>query len=122
MKYIDLTMPINGRRPVDPADSPPKTDRIAYVASDGYTLHSVTLGTHVGTHIDSPIHMIEGGKTLDAFGAHSFVGRGRLVIVENLANLQELEGKDFTVYALPIKLDVDGRSRACDRRGQVDGG
>jgi|GEM_PF-3142541 len=58
MKYVDLTMPINDRMPVDPADPSPKIDRIAYVASDGYTLHGVTLGTH----IDAPIHMIEGPR------------------------------------------------------------
>jgi kynurenine formamidase len=31
-----------------------------------------------------------------------------VLIIENLTNLHELEGKDFTVYALPIKLQLDG--------------
>jgi kynurenine formamidase len=30
------------------------------------------------------------------------------LIIENLTNLSQLQGKDFTVYALPLKLDVDG--------------
>jgi kynurenine formamidase len=33
---------------------------------------------------------------------------GEVLIIENLANLDKLTGKEFTVYALPIKLDIDG--------------
>ncbi len=31
-----------------------------------------------------------------------------MLIIENLTNLDKLAGKDFTVYALPIKLELDG--------------
>jgi arylformamidase len=43
---------------------------------------------------DHPIH-----KTLLA---------GNILIIENMTNLAQLEGKEFTVYALPLKLEVDG--------------
>jgi|GEM_PF-3072132 len=33
---------------------------------------------------------------------------GDVLIIENMTNLAQLEGKRFTVYALPLKLDVDG--------------
>lgn len=44
----------------------------------------------------------------DDFRIHKIVLGGNVLIIENLANLDKLAGKNFTVYALPIKLDIDG--------------
>jgi len=44
----------------------------------------------------------------DGFPIHKILLAGDVLIIENLTNLNQLIGKDFTVYALPIKLDVDG--------------
>jgi arylformamidase len=39
---------------------------------------------------------------------HITLLNGNVLIMENMTNLAQLEGKNFTVYALPLKLDVDG--------------
>jgi arylformamidase len=44
----------------------------------------------------------------DDFPIHKILLNGDVLIIENLANLDQLTGKEFTVYALPIKLDIDG--------------
>jgi kynurenine formamidase len=44
----------------------------------------------------------------DGFPIHKILLGGEVLIIENLANLDKLTGKEFTVYALPIKLDIDG--------------
>ncbi len=193
MQYVDLSVAINNDMPVDPADEAPKVTSVASVEQEGYSLHEITIGSHIGTHIDAPMHMVAGGKSLDTFAVENFVGRGcyidvtnkefdlekikaagvqagdivllhtgmhdqyntpayfasyppipediaqyfvdqkvkmvgmdmcgpdhepynihkillggNVLIIENLMNLQELAGKIFTVYALPIKLQVDG--------------
>lgn len=164
------------------------------IKRDGYNDHVVSFGTHVGTHIDAPLHMIAGGKTLNQFPIDYFVGNGvvidassaskeigvehagnqpigsgdvvlfytgwaaryqdpkyfedypplgealakylverkvkmigvdicspdkapfnvhktlfsnNVLIIENLTNLDQLLGKRFTVYALPLKLELD---------------
>ena len=38
---------------------------------------------------------------------HRTLLSGNVLIIENLTNLDQLVGKNFTVYALPIKLDID---------------
>jgi arylformamidase len=43
------------------------------------------MGTHVGTHIDAPMHMIASGKSLDQIPLDHFVGRGRYIKVSNRA-------------------------------------
>lgn len=44
----------------------------------------------------------------DSFPIHKILLGGNVLIIENLTNLDKLTGKEFTVYALPIKLDIDG--------------
>ena len=191
--FIDLTVSLNEQTPVYPGDLSTVIKPAGVFEKDGYNDHYVSMGTHVGTHIDAPLHMLAGGKTLDQFPIENFVGRGvyidmqdkkfdleklqqidikqgdivlfhsgmsqlygdpkyfedypaipeevakylvgkkvkmvgldmcspdheefkahkillggEVLIVENLTNLDQLAGKNFTVYALPIKLQIDG--------------
>lgn len=193
MKVVDLTVPLNEQTPVYPGDPTTVIKPAGIFSKDGFNDHLVSVGTHVGTHIDAPLHMLADGKSLDQIPVGQFVGRGVYVkvedkkfdldkiknvgieegdivlfhtglidiynkeeyysdypeipeevakylvdkkvkmvgmdmsgpdhppfkihkillgggvlIIENLTNLSELANKDFTVYALPIKLQVDG--------------
>jgi kynurenine formamidase len=192
MQIIDLSVLLDEKTPVYPGDPPVRIEPAGVWAKDGYQDHYVSLGTHIGTHMDAPAHMLEGGATLNSFDVTQFVGPGKLIdarqgfdlakikaanlqagdiilfwtdlskkyheatyfedypalpddiaqylvskkvkfvgfdtcspdhdeftahrtllagnvlIVENLCNLDQLEGKTFTVTALPIKLGLDG--------------
>lgn len=44
----------------------------------------------------------------DGFPIHKILLGGNVLIIENLTNLDKLTGKELKVYALPIKLDIDG--------------
>ena len=67
MIYIDLTHVLNENTPVYPGshDTPPHFTPVATIEKDGYSSSILTMGLHVGTHIDAPAHMIRGGNTLD---------------------------------------------------------
>lgn len=190
--YVDLSVPVNEQTPVYPGDPSTKISPAGVLANDGYCDHYISIGTHVGAHIDAPMHMLEGGKSLDQMPLEQFMGKGRLVevigndfnavkqasiqsgdivlfltgmsdkyydpvyfeeypamseevakylveikikmvgvdacsvdnqdgfpihkillggnvlIIENLTNLRQLADKNFTIYALPINLQIDG--------------
>lgn len=80
---LDLTVPLNEATPVYPGDPKPEIKPAGVLERDGYQDHAITLGTHIGTHIDAPAHMVEDGKTLDQMPIEQFVGRGVCVKVEN---------------------------------------
>ena len=80
--FVDLSVPVNAQTPVYPGDPATKIEPAGTIERDGYTDHYISLATHVGTHIDAPLHMIAGGKTLDQFEVNRFVGRGRYIKVE----------------------------------------
>ncbi len=80
---IDLSIRLNNDTPAYPGDPKINIKQSNEFTVNGYQDHSVLMGTHTGTHIDAPAHMIEGGKSLDQFMAEKFVGRGRYVLVKN---------------------------------------
>jgi kynurenine formamidase len=45
---------------------------------------------------------------LPPFPVHHILLSAEVLIIENMGNLSALAGKDFTVYALPLKLQLDG--------------
>lgn len=193
MKFIDLSVPINEDTPVYPGDPTTKIQPAGILEKDGYEDHYVCIGTHVGTHVDAPRHMVANSKSLDQIPIEQFTGRGicikvdnknfnleqikqaniqegdialfqtgmsnfyhqseyydgypaiteeianylverkvkmvgvdmcsvdhepfpvhrillknNVLIIENLTNLAELAGKEFKIYAFPIKLQFDG--------------
>ena len=88
---VDLSVPLNERTPVYPGDPQTTIRSNGILAKDGYEDHFVCVGTHVGTHIDAPRHMIEGGKTLDQIPIEQFSGRGVYVKVEGVFDLDKVK-------------------------------
>lgn len=187
-----MSVLINNDTPVYPGDLKTKITQEGSLERDGYQDHYVSIGTHAGTHIDAPSHMIAGGKNIDQLSLDNFCGKGvyvnvgkeislekikevdiregdivllhtgmsevyhkpeyydtypdiseeiarylvdkkikiigvdmcsidhepfpahkiflknRILIIENLTNLEKLSGKEFRVYAFPLKLELDG--------------
>jgi len=78
-KFIDLSVDINEKTPIYPGDPSTKIERSAVFDKDSYEDHYVSIGTHVGTHVDAPRHMIEGEKSLNEIPLDHFVGQGVLI-------------------------------------------
>lgn len=79
VKLIDLTHTFGKQMPVYPGDALPELRQIAVVGKDDFTDHQLTTGMHVGTHMDAPWHMLEGGERLSEISVERFFGRGRLI-------------------------------------------
>lgn len=64
--------------------------------------------------VDKKVHVVgldtgsADAKGSDGHPIHTTFLGGDVLIIENMTNLAKLEGRQFTVYALPLKLDVDG--------------
>lgn len=97
MKYIDLTQPLTTKTPVYPGDPKTKISPSAVFDKDGYNDHFVCVGTHVGTHIDAPLHMLDGGKTLDQFPIEHFIGRGVLIVDHNI-KAADIQMNDIVLF------------------------
>lgn len=68
----DLSHPLSSTTPVYPGDPPVRLDPHASHAADGYRVTDLRLGTHAGTHVDAPSHVLEDGDPLSAFPVSRF--------------------------------------------------
>ncbi len=80
-RIVDLTLPLNADVPVRPGDPGVVMDDLADIATEGYRLTHLSMGTHTGTHIDAPSHIIEYGDTLNNISFDVLVGPCCLVNV-----------------------------------------
>lgn len=89
---IDLSLSLTDGMPVYPGDPELVVQTAADFENDHYLGHSIVMGSHTGTHIDAPAHMIENSKTLSMFPIDTFVGRGKYVAVrEGEYSLDEVQ-------------------------------
>jgi len=74
VELIDISVPVRPGMHVWEGDPPFRIDQVATVAGDGYNATRLDLGTHTGTHIDAPLHFVDGGATVDSIRLETLVG------------------------------------------------
>lgn len=105
-EWIDITLPLGKEIPVLPIDYSaddskikiPIVDRIFDVdKGDKVTMSQIAMNSHDGTHIDSPLHFIPGGNTIDTMPIETTVGPARIIGIENdkEVTVEELEPYDI---------------------------
>ena len=92
MKAIDLTYTIKEEMTVFPGTEMPKLINTSNYEKDGFRETSISIYSHVGTHMDPPAHIYSDRKTLDEFPASQFVGKGLVIDCRDLN-----EGEDITI-------------------------
>jgi kynurenine formamidase len=65
--------------PVYPGDPKGELKQIAAIDKDGFTDHELKTAMHVGTHMDAPLHMIDGAKKISDLSPDKFFGPGKLI-------------------------------------------
>ena len=79
MALFDLSHPISPTTPVFPGDDPVGVRTVATHGAQGYAALRIDLGTHSGTHVDAPAHLVAGGATLDELPLDLWIGPGLLL-------------------------------------------
>lgn len=83
----EVTQPLYPGMTIYPGDPEVNFKRVLGIDSDGVELHSVSLGTHTGTHIDAPRHFFKEGKTVDRIDPSVLVGSVRLHGIEGIGRI-----------------------------------
>lgn len=82
---IDLTHTVTPEIPVFPGSPAPALSHAATMTQNGYRETLLKLGSHTGTHMDAPRHMLPDGAGLDVLPVSQFCGRAVVVDVSHLA-------------------------------------
>lgn len=104
MKVVDISMPLADGMPRYPSPYIPdvRLTPVARHETEGRSVHVLTCGTHLSTHIDAPFHAVPGGKTLEQVPVSHFIGIARQVRFSGRDRSRPLDAKD--VVKIP---DVD---------------
>jgi kynurenine formamidase len=97
---VDLSIPIRQSMPVYPGDPEVVVELADTFEKSGYEGHNLAIGNHAGTHIDAPLHMLQGGADLSTFSIDTFVGQGALVEGFSLGALQaaNIQAGDIVLF------------------------
>jgi len=82
MKLIDVSVPLDGRLPAYPGNTPFSIEPIKRIAQGGSSnVSSLHLSAHTGTHVDAPRHFFDDRPGTEALPLDMLFGRTRVVEV-----------------------------------------
>lgn len=77
MPLYDATLPIREGMVTFPGDPPFKIEPFFQrQKGDPFDLALMSMGTHLGTHVDPPAHYLDGGATVDLIPLETLIGPG----------------------------------------------
>jgi arylformamidase len=98
MRILDISVPIRDGMVVWPGQDRFESHRTSQIArGEVCNLRQMSIGTHVGTHVDAPNHFLDDGATIDQIDLEAFVGPCRVVAIENPS---AIERADLEPHAL----------------------
>ena len=109
MKIIDISQEIISDMTVYPGDPRFHSQACSsFKRGDMCEVSELTIGSHCGTHVDAPLHMIPGGATIESMPLECFIGPCRVltfheqVITEKmLVDCQVAEGERILLRTDP---------------------
>ncbi|MDL2237532.1 cyclase family protein [Christensenellaceae bacterium OttesenSCG-928-K19] len=84
IKIIDITLELNDQVKIYEGDPQVLLEQFYSVESNGYAITKISMGSHSGTHIDAPSHVVAGGRTVNQIPLSSLVGQCVVVPADNL--------------------------------------
>lgn len=106
-KYIDLSILLTKDTPVFPGEPNIIFKKYANIKENTYNEHQITINTHFGTHMNFPYHMMGNGKKSSDFKLENFIGKGKVIDINN-PDLKSIEDEDvFLLYSKHIEKGID---------------
>lgn len=83
MDIIDISMKIEEGMPFYPGNPEPVIEKYKQVPEDSTTESKITLGSHTGTHVDAPEHVLKDGKPVNEMALDNFHGKCQVLDLGN---------------------------------------
>lgn len=103
MKIYDISMVIDENIITYPGDMKVKVHHLKTAEAEDWNLTGITLGSHTGTHVDSPSHIQSGRMTINEIDLHQCYGAAMVLDLEHISM-----GHGITKMDLIEKLPKEG--------------
>ncbi len=97
-RIIDISGIINDKTTLWPGDEGITLNRILNIRSgDSCNLSVLNMGVHISTHVDAPLHFIEGGADVATVSLNKFIGFAKVfsLYTSNCIKASDLSGLDI---------------------------
>jgi arylformamidase len=105
MEIIDISVPLREGMVTYPGDPVVKLERTASIAhGDPVNVTRIDFGLHSGTHVDAPVHFIDGASGADSIPLDALIGPCEVVEVADLSRgsvARVPEGAERVVFKSP---------------------
>jgi arylformamidase len=124
MEIYDVSVPIHEGMVTYPGDPVVQMERASAIASgDVVNLTRMDFGLHSGTHVDAPVHFIDGASGVDSVALDALVGPCEVVEVPDLSResvAQAPEGAERVLFKTPNS-ELWARNEFADEFARLDG-
>ena len=73
-RIVDITVPISHSTPIFPGDPEPSIESVCTIEKDGCAVSRLSFGSHTGTHVDAPSHILKDGFAVDNLNLENLMG------------------------------------------------
>lgn len=114
-RLLDLSLELHEGMPTYPSAWHPIVDikQMGRIDMEARRSYSVTLGSHTGTHMDSPAHMIKDGITIDQIPVTTFIGDAKVIDFTNKGKGDKVTLSDIE----NLKIDIEKGDRLLIKTG-----
>jgi arylformamidase len=120
MKLIDISMKIKEGMPVYPGNPEPDIEKYREIPEDSTTESEICIGSHTGSHVDAPEHIMEDGKTVSDMELENFYGEAQVLDLTDAGkeiDREALEEKDIEEDIVLLKTENSEKQRKSFREG-----
>jgi arylformamidase len=100
MPIYDITVTISPFTTRWPGDPPVIIDAEKTIARDGFAVSSICMGSHTGTHVDAPRHLLEEGDSIERIPLDTFIGKAFVFEVKPQGGLA-IQATDLVALGIP---------------------
>ena len=125
-KVIDITTPISPFTRTFPGDPITVIERICTLEKEGYAVSKLSFGSHTGTHVDAPSHVLKNGLTIDKLEIKNLMGTAIILDFSSLSGAltDDILEKAFRNIVTPentsiLLLKTETFSRKQESAGEV---
>ena len=125
-KVIDITTPISPFTRVFPGDPIPAIEKVCTLEKEGCAVSRLSFGSHTGTHVDAPSHILDNGLTVDKLELKNLMGMALILDFSSLSGAltADILEKAFQNAGVPenisiLLLKTEGFSRKQKGTGNI---
>lgn len=85
--YIDISFPISNKLPKWPGSVGFNIDWHMTMPDDTNNLSSFSIDSHLGTHLDAPLHFVNEGKSIENLDLNKLIGETYVLEIRNIKSI-----------------------------------